>query len=171
MTSRKRDYTSNWNSSISSWTSNFKIRSSSFSFSVEPAGFFPARVLAAVPAFLVAALDGGLDIIPLLVVDELFVVVLGFCADTRGLIGLTWDVVTLETDCFLGETAFAFALDLTGRAVTAGFATVAGREVVVVRVDAVLVVVVAILTVGADRVGRLVEVETTVPRVLVVAGL
>ena len=171
MTSGNYDHTSNWNSSISSWTSNFRIRSSSFSFNVEPAGFFAARVLAAVPTFLVVALDGGREATPLLVIDELFTAVLGFCAGTRGFIGLTCDVVALETTCFLGDIAFAVALDLTGRAVIAGFVIVVGREVVAGRVDVVLVVAVAVLTAVADRVSRAVEVEATMSRVLVEASL
>ena len=76
-----------------------------------------------VPTFLVAALDGGRETTPPLVIDELLLVVFSFCMGTRGFIGLTWDVVALETTCFLGEIAFAVALDLTGRAVTAGFVT------------------------------------------------
>jgi hypothetical protein len=122
-------------------------------------GFFTARVLAEVPATLVVALDGGREIAPLLVVVELFTVVLGFCMGTSGFMGLTCDVVALETTCFLGEIAFAVALDLTGRAVTTGFVTVVGREVVAGRVAVFLVVVVAVLTVVADRVGRVVEAE------------
>jgi len=156
------DHTSNWNSSISSWTSNFKIRSSSSTFNVELVGFFDTRVLPPVPAFLVVALDGGRESTPLLMVDELFVVAVGFCTGTRGFIGRTCDVVALERNCFLGEIAFAVALDLTGRAVTVGFVTVAGREVVVVRV-----VVVAVLSAVVDRAGRVVEMDATVPRVLV----
>ena len=128
-------------------------------------GCFTARVLAEVPTFLAVALDGGRETAPLLVVDELFVVVLGFCTDTSGFMGLTCDVVALETICFLGEIAFAVALDLTGRAVTTGFVTVVRREAVAGRVAVVLVVVVAVLTVVADRVGRVVEVEATVFRV------
>jgi len=170
-----RDHTSNWNSSISPWTSNFKIKSSSLS-NVEPAGFLPTRVLAVVPTFLVA-LDGGRAATPLLVVDELPTVVFGFCTDTRGFIGLTCDVVALDTTRFLGEIAFAVALDLTGRAVTAGFVTVVGRDAVVERVIAVLVVVVTVLIVLAGRVGLefgaavVREMEATVGRIPVVASL
>lgn len=178
MTSRKRDHTSNWNSSISSRTSNFKIRSSSFSLNVGPAGFFPEiALLTVVPTFLVVALDGGRGATPLLVVDELPAVVFGFWADTRGFIGLTCDVVPLETVRFLGEIAFAVPLDLTGRAVTTVFITVVGRDAAVGRAVVVLVVAVAVLIVVAGRVGLAVavvavpEVEATVGRVLVAAGL
>lgn len=132
-------------------------------------GFFPARVPVVFPTFLVVALDGGREATPLLVVDELFAVVFDFCAGTKGFIGLTCDIVAFETACFRGEIAFAVALDLTGRAVTTGLVTVVGREVVG-RVDMVLVVVVAVLTVVADRVGRVVEVEATVSRGLVAVG-
>ena len=121
-------------------------------------GFLAARVLVEVPTFLVVALDGGREIAPLLVVDELFTVVLGFCVGTSGFMGLTCDIVALETTCFLGEIAFAVAVDLTGRAVTTGFVMVEGREVVAGRVAIVLAVV-------ADRVGRAVEVEAAVLRV------
>ena len=125
-------------------------------------GFFTARVLAEaeVPTFFVVALDGGRETGPLLVVDELFTVVLGFCTSASGFIGLTCDVIALETTCFLGEIAFAVALDLTGRAVTTGFVTVMGREVVAGRVAVVLVVVVAVL----------IEVGATVSRVPVAAS-
>jgi len=87
-------------------------------------GFFPARVPAVVSAFLIA-LDGGRAATLLLVEDELPAVVFGFCMGIRGFIGLTRDVVALEMICFLGEIALAVALDLTGRAVTVGFVTVA----------------------------------------------
>ena len=133
-------------------------------------GFFTVRVLAEVPTFLVVALDGGREIGPLLVVDELFTVVLGFCTSASGFIGLTCDVVVLGTACFLGEIAFAVALDLTGRAVTAGFVTVMGREVVAGRVAVVLVVVVAVLIVVTNRGGLVVEVGATVSRVPVAAS-
>ena len=129
-------------------------------------GFFTAGVLAGGPAFL----DGGRETIPLLVMDELFAVVLGLCTGTSGFIGLTCDVVALETTCFLGEIAFAVALDLTGRAVTTGLVTVVEREVVAGRVAVALVVVVAVLAVVVDRVGRMVEVEVAVPRVPVTAS-
>ena len=85
--------------------------------------------------------------------------VLGFCAGTRGFIGLTCEVVALETTCFLGEIAFAVALDLTGRAVTVGFVT--GRDTAVGRV------VMAVLTVVPDRVCLVTE-EATAGRILVV---
>jgi len=170
------DHTSNWNSSISPRTSNFKIRSS-FSFNVGPIGFFPVRVPAAVLTFLVVAPDGCRETTtPLLVVDELPVVALGFCTGTRGFIGLTCDVAPLKTTCFLGEIAFAVALDLTGRAVTAGFVTVVGRDVVVGRVVVALVVVVAVLTIVAGRVGLVAEVagvrevEPTAGRILAVTS-
>lgn len=143
--------------------SNFKIRSSSFAFNVELVGFFGARVLAPAPTFLVVALDGGRETTSLLVV-------FCFCTGTRGFIGLTCDVVALERNCFLGEIAFAVALDLTGRAVTVGFVMAVGREVEVVRVAVVLAVVVAVLTAVVDRVGRVVEVDSTVPRVLAETG-
>ena len=130
-------------------------------------GFFTTRVLAVVPAFLVVALDGGRETIPLLVADELFATVFGFCTGTSGFIGLTSDVVALETTCFLGEIAFAVALDLTGRAITTGFVTVVGREVIVGRVVAILVAVVVVLTAVTGRVVRVVEVEATMSRVLV----
>ena len=133
-------------------------------------GFFTAGVLDGGPAFLVVALDGSRETVPLLVMDELFAVVLGFCTGNSGFMGLTCDVVALETTCFLGEIAFAVALDLTGRAVTTGFVTMVGREVVAGRVAVVLVVVVAVLTVVADRVGRVVEVEVTVTRAPVAAN-
>lgn len=132
-------------------------------------GLFPARVLVVVPTFLVVVLDRGRETTPLLV-DELPFVALCFCAGTRGFIGLTSDVVVLETACFLGEIAFAVALDLTGRAVIEGFVTV------VRRVAVVLVVTVAARTVVADRVGLVAGVsavrfvEATVGRTLV-AGL
>jgi len=134
-------------------------------------GFFATRVLAVVPAFLVVALDGGRETTPLLVVDELFAVVFGFGTGTSGFIGLTCDVVVLETACFLGEIAFAVALDLTGRAVTTDFVTVVGREVTVGRVVAILVAVVVVLTVVTDRAMRVLEVEATVSRVLVAGSL
>lgn len=67
--------------------SNFKIKSSSFSFNARPVGFFPAKVLTVVPVFLVVALDEGLDTIPPLAVDELPVVPFDFCAGTSGFIG------------------------------------------------------------------------------------
>lgn len=133
-------------------------------------GFFTARVLAEVPTFLVVALDGGRETVPLLVVDELFTAVLGFCASVSGFMGLTCDVVALEMTCFLGEIAFAVAPDLTGRAVTTGFVTATGREVVAGRVAVFLVVVVAILTVVAGRGGLVVEVGATVSRVPMAAS-
>ena len=169
-TSRNYDHTSNWNSSISSWTSNFKIKSSSFSFDAEPVGFFTARVLAEVPTFLLVALDGGRETTPLLVVDELFTVVFCFCTSDSGFMGLTCDVAALETTCFLGEIAFAVALDLTGRAVTTGFVTVMEREVVARRVAVVLVAVVAVLIVVVNRAGRVVEAGATVFRVPIAAS-
>ena len=95
--------------------------------------------------------------------------VLGFCTGTKSFIGLTCDIVAFETACFRGEIAFAVALDLAGRAVTTGLVTVVGREAVG-RVDIVLVVAVAVLAVVADRVGRVVEVEATVSRSLVMVG-
>jgi hypothetical protein len=139
-------------------------------------GFFPVRVLPVVPTLLVVALDGGREATPLLVVDEL-VVVFGFCTGIKDFIGLTCDVVALETTRFLGEIAFVVALDLTRRAVTAGLITVAGRIVVVGRAAAVLVVAVTAFIVVADRVGLVVEVvvvrevEATVGRILVAASL
>jgi hypothetical protein len=140
-------------------------------------GFFPARVPPVVPTFLVAALDGGRDATPLLVVDELAVAVFGFCTGIRDFIGLTCDVIVLETTRFLGEIAFVVALDLTGRAVTAGLIIVAGRIVVVGRAVAVLVVAVTVFIVVADRDGLVVEVvvvrevEAAVGRILVAASL
>ena len=98
-----------------------------------------------VTAFLVVALDGGLDGSPILVVDEVPVVVFAFCRGIRGCIGLTRDVTTLEATCFLGEIAFVVALDLTGRAVNAGFVTVIERTAVLGRVA-----VVVVLTAEAD---------------------
>ena len=127
-------------------------------------------MLAPVPTCLVVALDGGRETTPLLVVDELFVVMFGFCTDTRGFIGLTCDVVALEGNCFLGEIAFVVALDLTGRAATVGFVTVVGREVVVIRVVVVPVIVLAVLAAVADRAGRVVEVDAIVLRVLAETG-
>jgi len=124
-------------------------------------------VLAPVPTFLVVAPDEGRETTPLLVADELFVVVFGFCTDTRGFIGLTCDVVALEENCFLGEIAFVVALDLTGRAATVGFLTVVGREVVVIRVVVIPVIVLAAV---ADRAGRVVEVDAIVLRVLAETG-
>ena len=126
-----------------------------------------------VPTFLVVALDGGRVATPLLVVDKLLVVVFCFCMGTRGFIGLTCDVVALETTCFLGEIAFAVALDLTGRAVTTGFVTVVGRDLVAGRVAVGLVATVAVLVVAVDRIGLVAEMvvvrfaEATVGRVLV----
>ena len=116
------------------------------------------------PTFLVVALDGGRETIPPLVVDEFLLVVFGFCTGTRGFIGLTWDVVALETTCFLGEIAFAVALDLTGRAVTAGFVT--GRDTVAGRVIVFLVGTVVVLIVVPDRVCLVTE-EVTAGRILV----
>jgi len=174
--SRVRDHTSNWNSSISPWTSNFKIRSSSLSFNDRLVGFLPARVPDVMPTFLVA-LDGGRAATPLLVVDELPTVVFGLRSGIRGFIGLTCDIVALDMTCFLGEIAFAVALDLTGRAVTAGLVKAVGRDVVAGRVVAVLVVAVTVPTVPVDRVGLVFEVavvremEATVGRILVVPGL
>lgn len=127
-------------------------------------------MLAPVPIFLVVALDGGRETTPPLVVDELFVVAFGFCTGTRGLIGLTCDVVALEENCFLGEIAFVVALDLTGRAVTVGFVTVVGREVAVIREVVVPVIVLAVLAAVADRTGRVVEVDAIVLRVLAETG-
>ena len=118
-----------------------------------------------VPTFLVAVLDGGRETAPPLVVDELLLAVFGFCTGTRGFIGLTWDAVALGTTCFLGEIAFAVALDLTGRAVTAGFVT--GRDTVAGRVVAALVGTVAVLVVVPERVCLVVE-EVIVGRILVV---
>ena len=126
-----------------------------------------------VPTFLVVALDGGRVATPLLVMDKLLVVVFCFCMGTRGFIGLTCDVVALETTCFLGEIAFAVALDLTGRAVTTGFVTVVGRDVVAGRVAVGLVATVAVLVVAVDRIDLVAEMvvvrfaEATVGRVLV----
>ena len=154
---KEGDHTSNWNSSISSWTSNFKIRSSSFS-NVGPVGFFPARVLAVVPIFLVVAVDEDRETTPPLAVDELLLVMFGLWTGTRGFIGLTLDVVALETVCFLGEIAFAVALDLTGRAVTAGFVT--GRDKVAGRVVVVLIGAVVALIVVPGRVGLVTEAVT-----------
>ena len=128
------------------------------------------------PTFLVA-LDGGRAATPLLVVNELPTVVFGFRSGIRGFIGLTCDIVALDMTCFLGEIAFAVALDLTGRAVTAGLVKAVGRDVVAGRVVAVLVVAVTVPTVPVDRVGLVFEVavvremEATVGRILVVPGL
>ena len=118
-----------------------------------------------VPAFLIVALDGGRETTALLMVDELFTAALGFCTGTSGFIGLTCDVAVLETICFLGEIAFAVALDLTGRAVTMGFVTVVEREVVVGRV------VVVVLTAVTDRAVRVAEAGATVSRILVAGSL
>lgn len=126
------------------------------------------------PTFLVVVLDGGRDTTPLLVADVLLVVVFGFCTGTRGFIGLTCDVVVLETTCFLGETAFAVAVDLTGRAVNVGFVT--GRGATIGRAVVVLVVNAAVPTVVADRVGLVAEkavvrvLEATFGRILVVTA-
>jgi len=117
-----------------------------------------------VPTFLAVTLDGGRETTTPLVVDELLLAVFGFCTGTRGFIGLTCDVVALETICFLGEIAFAVALDLTGRAVTAGFVT--GRDTVAGRVVVVLVGTVAVLVVVTDL-GCLVTEGATVGRILV----
>jgi len=130
-----------------------------------------------VPTFLIVALDGGRGTTPLLVTDELPAIVFGFCKGTRGFIGLTCDVVVLETTRFLGEIAFAVALDLTGRAVTMGFTTVVGRDVVVGRTIVVLVLAATVLIAVAGRVDLAVEVvvvrevEASAGRILVAAGL
>ena len=131
--------------------------------------FFLARVLVVVATFLVVALDGGLDTTPLLVVDEL-PVLFNFGTGTRGFIGRICDPAALETACFLGEIAFAVALDLTGRAIKVGFVTVVERDAVGGRIVAVLIV-------SADRLGFAVEVvfvravEATVGRVLEATSL
>ena len=108
-------------------------------------GFLPVRTLAVIPAFF-AAQDGGLDATPPLVVDELPAVEFDFCTGIRGFIGWIRDVVALETTCFLGEMAFAVALDLTGREVNASFVTAVVRDVVIGRV--VMVVTVLVLAAG-----------------------
>ena len=48
-------------------------------------------------------------------------------------------MVALETTCFLGEIAFTVALDLTVRAVSAGFVVFVERGAVVCRVFVVVV--------------------------------
>lgn len=118
-----------------------------------------------VPIFLAAALDGGRETTPLLV-DKFPITVLFFCSGARGFIGLTWDIVILGMVFFLGEIAFAVALDLTGREVAAGFGMVVGR-----------VTVVLVVTVGALAVDLVADVvvvrfaEAIVGLILVVVSL